>query len=298
MGWNGNSESVSSQKKPDRSRSRKRGIFAGLIVVIGAFAVYYLICNHPIPVEKQKDRTPKRQQVKEVRPAPSQPIDEPEMITNRRGQVVKKIVEKTYRDERGILRYEGGARVFDRSKRRPPIKAMNNDPFPKLNSRSDYEIATLLTIQPGMSLHGSVDYDEDFKQSFINSLVNKNEPTEGDTEWDKDLKATIEETKKELADRIRAGEDLATILTEARQEVQRLATYKRDINNLISETMRNPEATEQDIKDTVEAANKMLESNGIAPFTSDSFIRGRTRMFAAEQKKLERMRQEGKKVEP
>ena len=303
MAWN-RSENVAGQ--PAKRRSEKstnsprmlRGVIAAAIVVVGAAVAWYFVGGEETTREaRQTKRAPGV--IEEVKPAAAAKVEAPkdEFITNRHGQVVKKIVEKTYVDERGILRYEGGARVYDHTKKRTPIKAMNNDPFPKLKNRSDYEIATLITIQPGMSLHGSVNYDEKFKESFVKSLMEKNEPEEGDTEWDKELKASVEETKKELAERIRAGEDLGEILKETREEVQRLAAYKRDINALISETMRNPDASDEDVADTVKAANKMLEEKGIAPFSENSFIRGRTRMFIAEQKKLERMKREGVKVE-
>ena len=44
-------------------------------------------------------------------PVAPEPVEE-QWITNRHGQVVKKIEENTYVDERGVLRYEGGARVY------------------------------------------------------------------------------------------------------------------------------------------------------------------------------------------
>lgn len=281
---------------PPMSPKVVRGLVAGLLVVVigGLAALFLMTPETEVSVEKPKKEKPKVTTIVETTPAEAPKVEPPkdQYITNRHGQVVKKIEEKTYVDERGILRYEGGARVYDRSKPRKPIKAMQNDPFPKLKHRSDYEIATLITVQPGGMLFGSVKYDEKFKQSFIESLLDKNEPEEGDSDWDKDLKAAVEETKKELAARIKAGEDLETILTEAREESRRLASYKRDVQALIGETMRNPELTDEDVSDVIKAANKMLEEKGIEPFQENSFLRGRMRVMAADQRRSENLRQQ------
>ena len=294
-GWNGSRiKSGSQQSSVLKKKSEKKtvnrwfviggllGVFALLIVLVGSFSE-----KEELPIEKPKTKVIK----KDVKPIQVTPIKDrteakqEEFITNRQGRLVKKIEEKTYVDDKGILRYEGGARVYRNKENRKPVKVMQNDPFPKLKHRSDYEIATLITVRPGGMLFGQVEYDDKFKESFINSLTDRNEPVEGDSEWDIELKAAIEETKKELLQRIKDGEDLGDILREAREESRRLASYKREIESLIRESLGDENATENDVKDVIKAANQMLEEKGIEPFKEDAFLRSRMRILSVERQK-------------
>jgi hypothetical protein len=294
-GWNGSrikngSQQSSVLKKKSEKKTVNRwfviggllGVLAALIVLVGSF-----LEKDESPAEPPKTKVIKQ----DVKPIQVRPIKDTtefkqeELITNRQGHVVKKVEEKTYVDEKGILRYEGGARVYRNKENRKPVKVMQNDPFPKLKHRSDYEIATLITVRPGGMLFGQVEYDDKFKESFINSLTARNEPVEGDSEWDIELKAAIEETKKELLQRIKDGEDLGDILREAREESRRLASYKREIQSLIRESLGDENATENDVKDVIKAANQMLEEKGIEPFKEDAFLRSRMRILSVESQK-------------
>lgn len=294
-GWNGSRINSGSQqnmslKKKSVKRTLNRwfviggffGVLVALIVLVSSF-----LEKDESPAEPPKTKVIKQ----DVKPIQVRPIKDTtefkqeEFITNRQGHVVKKVEEKTYVDEKGILRYEGGARVYKNRDKRKATKVMQNDPFPKLKHRSDYEIATLITVRPGGMLFGQVEYDDKFKESFINSLTDRNEPVEGDSEWDIELKAAIEETKKELLQRIKDGEDLGDILREAREESRRLASYKREIQSLIRESLSDENATENDVKDVIKAANKMLEEKGIEPFKEDAFLRSRMRILSVERQK-------------
>ena len=94
------------------------------------------------------------------------------------------------------------------------------------------------------------------------------EVTEEDTPARAELKRAMVEMKKELAERIKAGEKLGDILEEARSELRRLADYRRNLEKMVSEAARNPENTEQDVADIINAANKMLTDNGVKPLKS------------------------------
>lgn len=294
-GWNrsriksGSPQSANWEKKSSKKTVSRWFVIGGFV---GVFAALFVIIASFLETEESSSETPKTQVIKQdVKPIRVSAIKEKpqikqeEYITNRQGHVVKKVEEKTYVDEKGILRYEGGARVYKNRDKRKPIKVMQNDPFPKLKHRSDYEIATLITVRPGGMLFGQVEYDDKFKESFVNSLTDRNEPVEGDSEWDIELKAAIEETKKELLQRIKDGEDLGDILREAREESRRLASYKRDIQSLIRESLGDENATEDDVKDVIKAANQMLEEKGIEPFKEDAFLRSRMRILSVERRK-------------
>ena len=294
-GWNGScTKSGSQQSAKWEKKSSKKTASRWFVIggFVGVFAALFVIIASFLGKDESSTETQKNQLIKkDVKPIKLTPIKnkaevkQEEYITNRQGHIVKKVEEKTYVDEKGILRYEGGARVYKNRDKRKAIKVMQNDPFPKLKHRSDYEIATLITVRPGGMLFGQVEYDDKFKESFINSLIDRNEPVEGDSEWDIELKAAIEETKKELLQRIKNGEDLGDILREAREESRRLASYKREIQSLIRETLGDENATENDVKDVIKAANQMLEEKGIEPFKEDAFLRSRMRILSVERRK-------------
>ena len=133
----------------------------------------------------------------------------------------------------------------------------------------------MLTIEPGCALFGSVRYDKRFEQDFVNSLMEPVKIEEDDSEEDKQLKKDVEATKRELAQRIKAGEDLATILTETREEVRRLAAIKQDILTIARDEMSKAEISDADVRDYYEAVNKLLEQKGIAPINANSLMKRR-----------------------
>lgn len=293
-GWNGSCIKKQRQNnvvKKNTTLSKVNGwlIISGILVLIVSFVVLFVVFYEQEESTTEATKTnviKEKEKIKQASTIQTKKKAKQEVfITNRQGRLVKKVEEKTYVDDKGILRYEGGARVYRNKENRKPFKVMQNDPFPKLKHRSDYEIATLITVRPGGMLFGQVEYDEKFKESFINSLTDKNVPVEEDSEWDVELKAAIEETKRELLQRIKAGEDLCEILQEAREESRRLASYKRNVQSIIREKLGDENATENDVKDIIKAANRMLEEKGIEPFKEDAFLRSRMRILSIENQK-------------
>ena len=197
--------------------------------------------------------------------------------TNRLGQVYKVDLTKTYTDERGILRFEGGARVPnpDDFKRATPVTQRRN--IPRFNHRSESEIATIITTDPGSMLFGTPMYGENFDQDFLQSLLTPTEITEEDSERDKEIKELVSEIKKEMVERIKEGETPSSILRREREELRRLAQYKSHLLTEIRTIVSDKEYSDTDIDDFLLAANKMLESKGIAPIQNNAFIRNRQR---------------------
>ena len=64
-----------------------------------------------------------------------------------------------------------------------------------------------------------------------------------------------------------AGEDIALIMKNTREELQRLSIYKSEIESAFREMASKPGLTEEDVDDFIESANIMLDSKGIAPMT-------------------------------
>ncbi len=288
MGWNGSDGGGERRVRRTRTPARAspsatrfdRGIptkwgVALLILVVGVAGVIGLLrytCNDEgmarqdaSPVKARRDVAP-----------PKADAPAPEMVTNRRGQVVRKRRPETYRDERGVLRYKaGGARAPEKDEFKNPIKIATHSNHPQFKYSCENEIATLITLEPGDMLAGEPDYGERFKRDFLQALMEPIKINEDDSERDKEIKRLVEEEKHELAKRIKAGEDIGEIFAEARAEARRLAAIRRDIVNLANEMTADGEMTEQDMTDCYKAANKMLEEKGLAPMKYDGIMKRR-----------------------
>jgi hypothetical protein len=224
--------------------------------------------------EKKKAVKPTR--VKPVKVEPEKPKEEVVMKRDRKGNLRPWKRPETYRDEKGVLRYKaGGARAPEKDEFKNAVKINTPSNIPRFKHQVEHEIATLLTIEPGGALFGSVRYDKRFEQDFVNSLMEPVKIEEDDSEEDKQLKKDVEATKRELAKRIKSGEDLATILTETREEVRRLAAIKQDIMTIAREELSKAELSDSDVKDYYEAVNKLLEQKGIAPINANSLMKRR-----------------------
>ena len=227
----------------------------------------------PHRVEKPKSEKPVRVEkpVRQPVEKPQEPAkEEPRKIVPKGTPMSERRPQKTYRDERGVLRYEGGMRAPDPSRPRHSAKRLEADPLndPVFKTRPENEIAMLLTATPGETIMSLRRYDDAFEAEFIKCLEHDVEVKEDDTPARAELKRAMAETKKELAERIRKGEKLADILQETRNELRRLADYRRNLEKMVSEAAQNPELAEQEVSDYLTAANKMLSDNGMKPIKS------------------------------
>ena len=232
---------------------------------------------------------------KEVTPATApKPIIEP-AVTNVSAETPKK--PKTYIDEKGVERYMSGARVFDPKRpRREPIKVVREPPL--FHSWAENQIATLLTLKPGTTLFGTRRFDNKFLQSFKQSLTQKIEFLDTDTEEQRQVKQAVIEAKEELAAAMNRGEDVCEIMKESYSELQRLAEYKRDLEKRLREIASNPEMTGEDITFVIGEANKLLASKGIAPIKGTPLLRRNMKLSmsrTAEESKPKTITEDNKK---
>ena len=146
------------------------------------------------------------------------------------------------------------------------------------------EIAALIMAQPGEPLVGEPDYSN-MKQDFVNALIDKIEISEDDSEMDRELKQNVEELKKELAERVKNGEDIVEIFKEARRELRLSADYKQNLNEVVLEQLYDPDISDEDLATTMQAANKMLEDKGIEPISETRFLKVRKRMLRAQERR-------------
>ena len=257
--------------------TRKVVILAVAVLVV-AGGVWWLLAMRettrppvvkPAPAKVEKP-VPRQPVAKPAAPPKEEPKEEPRKVVPKGTPMSERKPPKTYRDENGILRYEGGARARDPNRPHHVAQRLGPDPLndPVFKTRPENEIAMLLTARPGDTILALCRYDDAFEAQFMSTLGHDLEVTEDDTPAHAELKRAMAETKKELAERIKNGEKLADILEETRSELRRLADYRRNMEKMVADAARNPENTEQDVADYLTAANKMLTDNGLKPIKS------------------------------
>ncbi len=292
MAWNrpsGNGEAVSRPlQKRKGFRFSVKGAIAGAVVIIGAAVAAWWLW--PEGETRQDAASTKRGLIKEVTPAKAK-------------QEAAKTAEekdpwkhfKTYTDTNGVLRYEGGMVV-----RKPPVRTVKvGDHTPSIFKHvAEMQIASLLQVQPGEMLAGTMDYRgfaKSLKESFEDEIVINPE----DDERTRELKQAVIDTKKDLRARMEKGEDVGKLMSDTRADFQRLGTYKMELANevrrILDEKAANEALSDQDVRECYEAANLMLEEKGLRKLRMPGRIFVRSlREAALEQKRKLEAEQKGK----
>ena len=133
-------------------------------------------------------------------------------------------------------------------------------------------IAALLSIKFGDTLIGEPDYQGSFAESLRRSLGEEIKIEETDTPEQVELKRAVIEVKDELKKAMDRGEDVEKIIIEARRECQELARAKQMMMADVYEFVDKDAVTQDDVETYVEAANKLLESKGIAPIERSTLV--------------------------
>lgn len=171
----------------------------------------------------------------------------------------------TYRDERGILRYEGGLRVPGQRPLAKPIQLGSHQPR-VFRHPAEEHISWLLDMKIGEPIIGDYTYGEAFTKSLRESLEEPVEILDTDDPHTRELKAAVQATKEELRTRMEAGEDAAMVMNDTMNEFRRLARYRHELQAQIHEIRADTEKyTDEDVENFTKAANEMLRREGLPP---------------------------------
>lgn len=244
-------------------------VWAGIGVAVAVVA--YFFAMQPIAVAEKKENTSDKGLIAEVAPEISQgrkditdvQTGNPKKSERRKGEIWytadgKKMITL---EKDGILQ---DVEVFV-PKNRPVSKTRI------FKHKSENAIANLMYTVPGTPTFGRnnfTGYQEDFLKSCEEPIIIE----EDDDDFTKQLKSDVREMKIALKDRIDAGENLDEILTEAREELKKLAIARKTIEEQIRKTASEEGVSEEDLEDLREAANIMLESKGIPPLRANKII--------------------------
>lgn len=293
MAWNHPTNDGASETSLRSGKSPRwvRGVVAGLIVVIGAAIAVWLFFSASDGCDSSDVNEHTRGRIKEVKPetAPSKPVV---VATNVASEKPKKVF-KTYVDEKGVLRYEGGMAV-----RKPPVRTIKvGDHTPSIFKHvAEMQIEGLLQIEPGDMVFGTMDYGEAFTRSLQESFKEEIVINPEDDERTREMKQAVIDVKKDFKKRMALGEDVGKLMSDTREDLQRLGMYRQELENevrkILDENLVDDNFTDQDVQDCYGAANKMLEEKGVAPLRMPSslFMQAMRRSAKASQQEKENMK--------
>lgn len=268
MAWNGSTNAGGTsipapRKTAKRSPSLAHGLIAGgAIVCIGIIALYFVTGekDDPTTAKKVPSKIAEAEPVEIVKA--ETPVETPKRPKRYWEEDVMpaNLTPMQQRKWKHMHRPPPGYTNDTSRTEAPPAYAI----FPH---HSENTIAGYLTMTPGETLVGTPHYGPSFKKDFIESMKTPIIITAEDTPEQAELKQLMIDTKIDLADRMRNGEDIGKILEETHEEYQRLAALKMDVASELNKLRKDPNATLEDVEDFAEAANKLLAERGIAPIT-------------------------------
>lgn len=266
--WNRPNSVNNAQGAKHKAQGTKHGLVALVLVIAIGAGVWWWIAGRDQPPVPEAPKTPRAaiataQPTKHEKPSPAPKARD----TKHEARETKPNPSiPTYRDEHGILRYEGGARAPDPTRKVNPPLNIHAHERKIFKHNAEEHIAIVLGMKVGEPVIGDFAYDERFVKSFKESLKEPIEILDTDSEQDREMKEAVIETKKELKARMDAGEDIAEIMNDTMDEFRRLGRYRHDLQAQLAEITRDTEKySDQDVHDFTEAANKMLEREGIPP---------------------------------
>lgn len=271
MAWNGSDNTGSVPAKPAGSKSAASGsvtkvLLAAAVVaaLCAAAVVYFLLRGSGKPVPKAPEK-PSGGKIAEVAPA----------VTNR-VEAVKPPAEKPLSTREKRLKYyrdKYGNNIPDNLKpvvyflEHPPQKTFKVEgDTPYLRHPSERHIAGLILVEPGTLFVMKPEYGEAFDKDFLNALMDKIEIYDDDPEDVKRVKEEVELVKKEISAICRKeGKIPSEIMNEQAAAMFELGRYQRDLEAELDKIYDSANLSDDEVDDFFKAANKLLESKGLAP---------------------------------
>ena len=106
-----------------------------------------------------------------------------------------------------------------------------------------------------------------FRRKFLESLEQPELILETDSDDVRALKQAVIDAKADLKARMDAGEDVCEVMLQAYREAQEIGLYRENLKAEVSRLARDRALGEDEVKDFVAAANKMLSGRGAKPLT-------------------------------
>lgn len=268
--------------KPRDGVSWKRGAIAAALIVCGAIGAWFFLRSageKPVDESVSTNRL-----IKAVTPAKA-PVAEKPKKKWPKWMNVPDDWDKPYPPQ--AYWPDGRLKQYSRY-----VKVVTNDTAASqsvvertFKNVAEQEIATLLVSEPGGLLVGEgPKYDKSFVKIFLRSLETPiTIDEENDTPFQQDLKRAMIETKKDLKARYDAGEDIAKIMQDAYDEQKELSLYRQELEEQVDKIRieNKGQFTDKDVKDLIDAANKMLAERGCKELAATEIFEHRMQLKAA-----------------
>lgn len=258
-GWNRPSVNKAEEKKNGvKCQSSAKGIIVGLAIAVPvvALVIWFFSSGELATSDLQAAR---RSRIKEVTPAKGKSA---EQERSAKGEVRRAAESAEKRTENGVP-----------SEAKPyvpkgPVHTGGVARYTYLDRTFDHEtdrmLASLLEVEPGDTFVGSSEQIYDgFKKEFLKALKEPIEYNKDDDLYTKELKIAVQQVRQELKERIDAGEDIEKVLAETRDQYQKLGQYRQELEDEVVGLSQKEDLTEEEYKDLLDAANKMLAEKGI-----------------------------------
>ena len=271
MAWNRPTEREpgTGNREQGTGKSPFRGLVAGIIVVLGAGIAAWLMW----PSDESVGEMPPPQtarQIKEVTPSAA-PTNAP--VEKKYSEMTTDAKLKYWKDKYGDNPPEN-LKPLIRFLENPPQKTFSMKPskYSIFKYSSERIIAGLLSTEPGRFVLRSQKFDERFDRDFAEALSGKIEILDSDTEDQRMLKKAVIDTKNDLAERAKSGENPSQILSEYSKQLYELGQYRVNLQEEIFKACKNAEASDTEVSDLVNAANVMLEKKGLRPIQMPNML--------------------------
>ena len=264
MAWNQpNPGGYSSSRRQPSKNGKGKWIILGLSAIAVAVVAIVLLRQGETPTENNGEVVAKkRNPIKQASPSIPAPKPEPKaeekpVDPNARPTKVGEVVNGYVMLPSGRIHKPTGV-VTNR------VANYGKSKYSIFDNRSDNEIAGILMAKPGEAVVGTKRYDKWFEKQFLKSIETPIKVSPDDEPWQADLKKLVIQARLELKEAHDKGEDIATIMSESRQQLQDLSKYKQSVKQIYAQNVKEC-ATEQDVADLQKAVNVMLEEKGCAP---------------------------------
>lgn len=260
---NGNTVTRTSKTKLLSSKAKK--IIAGLfIITVCGIAVLILFrsLSNKVTTDVKKTVIKAKPDPVTIVPTKLEPRQKP--IITEEIEVKKDRPTKVGEVVNNYIKLPSGRIHYIKGERTNTTSSVKQDWFRVFKTRTDNELALILTLIPGETVVGTPVYRRGFKAEFLESLKEPIEILPEDSEEIRALKSAVIEARRELKVAIDKGEDVDQIVYDARNQFQDLATYRQNIESLINDEMKSVQS-EEELNDLMTAAEKMMAEKGIAP---------------------------------
>ena len=209
-------------------------------------------------------------------PAAKPEPDKPAGRTTAKGTPIP---DNVHPDERGVMRYPTGQRWADPN----DLHIVKHPQKRKLFKRTcDNQIAIMLSLDPTKMAPFLIGkrrpYGDKFIKDFHDSLYDTYEPDPADTKEEAAVRQMVMDTRKELKAAMDRGEDIAKLMNATQEELDRLCQYQDTLKKELRAIDRDASISDEDFKDYLAAANKMLEKQGLKGLTMPSIATRQARI--------------------